>query len=105
MGKVLHLTDENWSHGSYHRIHYKKDMLYTFFQYVDIHFIWNVGMGTFSLQDRLAEELLSREWISRDQFACYHQAALAFLSQMEAYDTWPIEDIYGRIRQIRKERG
>ena len=103
MGKVLHLTDENWSYGSYHRIHYKKDMLYTFFQYVDIHFIWNVGMGTFSLQDRLAEELLSREWISRDRFACYHQAALAFLSQMEAYDTWPIEDLYGRIRQIRRE--
>ena len=61
MDKKLRITDDNWTYGSYHRIHYKKDMLYTFFQYVDIHFVWNVGMGTFSLQDRLVERLLGGE--------------------------------------------
>ena len=36
MDKVkLHLTDKNWSYGSYKRKDYKKPMIYTFHQYKD----------------------------------------------------------------------
>ena len=103
MDKKLRITDENWIYGSYHRIHYKKDMLYTFFQYVDIHFVWNVGMGTFSLQDRLVERLQKKGLISGAQVCQYQESALKFLSQMAGYDEWPIEDIYGKVRRIRRD--
>lgn len=103
MDKKLRIIDDHWTYGSYHRIHYKKDMLYTFFQYVDIHFVWNVGMGSFSLQDRLVERLRAKGLISEETACRYHETALQFLSQMADYDPWPIEDIYGQIRQIRRK--
>lgn len=102
MDKKLRITDDNWTYGSYHRIHYKKDMLYTFFQYVDIHFTWNVGMGTYSLQDHLVDRLRKKGLISDAQAHSYHETALQFLSQMSAYDEWPIENIYGQVRRIRR---
>ena len=103
MDKKLRIIDDHWTYGSYHRIHYKKDMLYTFFQYVDIHFVWNVGMGSFSLLDRLVERLRAKGLIAEETACRYHEIALQFLSQMADYDPWPIEDIYGQIRQIRRK--
>ncbi len=103
MDKKLRITDDNWTYGSYHRIHYKKDMLYTFFQYVDIHFIWNVGMGTFTLQDRLVDRLREKGLISEGTAHRYQEAALQFLSRMSEYDEWPIEQIYGQVCRIRRD--
>lgn len=103
MDKKLRIIDDSWTYGSYHRIHYKKDMLYTFFQYVDIHFTWNVGMGTFSLRDHLMDRLRKKGLISDAQVDRYHETALQFLSQMSAYDEWPIEDVYEQVRRIRRD--
>ncbi len=103
MEKKLHLGDENYTYGSYHRIHYKKDMVYTFFQYVDFQAIYNVGMGTFTLKDRLAERLSARGWITGDQLRGYYGAILRFMAGMETFDLWPMEDIYKQICRIRRD--
>ena len=103
MEKMLKLTDDNWSYGNYHRIGYKRDMLYTFFQYVDFQAIYNVGMGTFTLKDRLAERLAANDLISAETLRGYYGMILRFMAQMQTFDTWPIEQIYGQIRQIRRQ--
>ena len=103
MDKILKLTDDNWSYGSYHRIGYKRDMLYTFFQYVDLQVSYNVGMGTFTLKDRLAERLLAGGKVTPEMMRNYYGGLLQFMAQMQTFDTWPIEQIYGQIRRIRRQ--
>ena len=55
MKKKLDLTDSTWFYGSYPRVNYKKDMLYTFYQYKDFQAVYN--MGHFDIQDNLVNQM------------------------------------------------
>ena len=101
MKKKLDLTDSTWFYGSYPRVNYKKDMLYTFYQYKDFQAVYN--MGHFDIQDNLVNQMDLDGLVAPELKKEYLRQVYRFMEQMERYDTWPVEKIYGRIHQTRKQ--
>ncbi len=101
MKKKLHITDSMWRYGSYPRIDYKKDMLYTFYQYKDFQVIYN--MGHFDIQDYLVNQMDLDGLVAPELKKEYLRQVYRSIEQIERYDTWPIEKIYGKIHQTRKQ--
>lgn len=101
MKKRTLITDSMWRYGSYPRITYKKDMLYTFYQYKDFQAVYN--MGRFDIQDHLVDQMDLDGLVSPELKKEYLRQVYRFIEQMERYDTWPIEKIYGKIHQTRKQ--
>lgn len=101
MKKNLEITDNMWSYGSYPRVDYKKDMLYTFYQYKDFQAIYN--MGRFDIHDKLVEQMDQDGLVALELKKEYFRQVYHFIEQMERYDTWPVEKIYGEIHRIRKQ--
>lgn len=101
MKKKLEITDNTWFYGSYPRKNYKKDMLYTFYQYKDFQAIYN--MGRFDIHDSLAEQMYQDGLLAPELKKEYLRQACRFIEQMERYDSWPVETIYGQIHQLRKQ--
>lgn len=101
MEQRLTLTDASWTYGSYPRIEYKKDMLYTFFRYRDFEAVYN--RGSFSVTDRLAERLATAGLILVQQKAAYDERITAFVMRIQQCDQWPVEKIYGEVLRLRRE--
>lgn len=101
MRKKLEITDSTWSYGIYPRKDYKKDMLYTFYQYKDFQAVYN--MGRFDIQDALVDQMYQDGLVALELEKEYMHQVYCFIEQMERYDSWPIEKIYGKIHQIRKQ--
>lgn len=99
--RKLKLTDEAWSYGSYPRGEYKKDTIYTFYQYKD--FLAVYAMGRFLAHDSLVCELLSEGIVTPEEEKEYNSRLLDFVKDYEKYDPWPIERIYGEVHRLRRE--
>lgn len=100
MESRVKLTDDAWVYGSYPRITYKKDTIYTFYLYRDVQAVYN--MGRFHICDGLMERLFQEGLISDGEKAEFDRKIYRFIAQVERYDDWPIEKIYGEIQRIRK---
>lgn len=98
---ALRLTGPGRLPGCYPRGAYRQDMLYTFYQYKDIYVVWE--RGQYRIRDGLAEQMEADGLITKESRRQYEQRVHAFVSQPAQYDSWPVEQIYGTIHEIRRQ--
>lgn len=103
MDKVkLHLTDKNWSYGSYKRKDYKKPMIYTFHQYKDFSVLYNLSLGKTTVTDGIVEEMFRDGLISAGKKEEYENCILDMFTPMDKNDEPYIEELYEDVQRIRK---
>lgn len=111
MEKKLVLTDSSWSYGSYHRKkyknamvysaqQYKNDVAYSFLQYKD--FLWRRVRGAYFVTDTLIEAVRKQDMISAKKAEKYHGLLYDFFADIEKFDEWPLEKVYGSVQNLRR---
>lgn len=104
MDKVkLHLTDKNWSYGSYKRKDYKKPMIYTFHQYKDFSVLYNLSSGKTTITDGIVEEMFRDGLITANKKEEYEDRILEMFTPMDKNDEPFIEELYEEVQRIRKD--
>lgn len=104
MDKVkLHLTDKNWSYGSYKRKDYKKPMIYTFHQYKDFSVLYNLSSGKTTVTDGIVEEMFRDGLITADKKEEYENRIYNMFTPMDKNDEPFIEELYEDVQRIRKD--
>lgn len=100
MEKKLVLTDSDWSYGSYHRKKYKNDVAYSFLQYKD--FLWRRVRGAYFVTDTLMEAMRKQDIVSAEQTKEYNGLLYDFFADIEKFDEWPLEKVYGSVQNLRR---
>lgn len=101
MNNYLDIVDSRWSFGSYYRRRFLGDTLYTCFFYKDIELILDREHA--AVRDRFAEEMSRAHETGGEALERYYRQLGRFFDQMESYDQWTLEQIYGSVHSIRKQ--
>ena len=101
MNNYLDLVDCRWSFGSYYRRQFLDDTLYTCFFYKDLEFV--LDRSAVAVRDKLALELAEAGAVDKEVLEQYHNRVQRFLDQLECFDQWSLEQIYGAVHGIRKQ--
>ncbi len=101
MNNYLDLTDSRWSFGSYYRRQFLEDTLYTCCFYKDLEFV--LDRSSVAVRDKFARELACEGAVGVEVTENYHQRLQRFLDQLEFFDQWSLEQIYGAVHGIRKQ--
>lgn len=101
MNNYLDIVDSRWSFGSYYRRRFLRDTLYTCFLYKDIELVLDREHA--AVRDRFAEEMNREHETGGEALERYYRQLRRFFDQMESYDQWTLEQIYGSVHSIRKQ--
>ena len=101
MNNYLDIVDSRWSFGSYYRRRFLGDTLYTCFFYKDIELILDREHA--AVRDRFAEEMSRAHETGGEALERYYRQLGRLFDQMESYDQWTLEQIYGSVHSIRKQ--
>lgn len=101
MNNYLDIVDSRWSFGSYYRRQFLGDTLYTCFFYKDLELVLDRERA--AVKDRFAEKLLRENAVGAEAAEQYRRQLRRFFDQMESYDQWTLEQIYGSVHSIRKQ--
>lgn len=101
MNAYLELTDKRWRYGSYYRSHFLEDTLYTCCFYKDLQVV--MARGTVNVSDGLSRALLASGEVDEASYANYRTRLLRFFENLECYDQWSLEQLYGGVHGIRKQ--
>lgn len=101
MKKIRRFTDSDWRYGSYARKEYKKDMLYTFYQYKVFLAVYNMALKTVVVSDQLAEQMRQDGLIDTGTCQQYRKQAHDLFVPIDRHDEQSIEQIYDEIQQLR----
>lgn len=113
MNNYLDLVDSRWSFGSYYRRQFLGDTLYTCCFYKDLEFV--LDRSNVVVRDKFARELAGDGAANGENTAAgenavngevmenYRSRVQRFLDQLECFDQWSLEQIYGTVHGIRKQ--
>ncbi len=101
MNNYLDLVDSRWSFGSYYRRQFLDDTLYTCCFYKDLEFV--LDRAGVAVRDKFALELASEGAVAGGIMEHYQNRIQRFLDQLECFDQWSLEQIYGGVHGIRKQ--
>ena len=94
----LHLTDNNWTYGSYRRRDYKKAMIYTFHQYKNFSVVYNMSSGRVSVSDGFVNEMHDAGLVTHDLKTDYENHILSMFTPLDGNDLPYIEELYEQIQ-------
>ena len=98
MNNYLDIVDSRWSFGSYYRRRFLGDTLYTCFFYKDIELVLDREHA--AVRDRFAEEMNREHETGGEALERYYRQLRRFFDQMESYDQWTLEQIYGSVHSL-----
>lgn len=101
MNAYLELTDGRWRYGSYYRSHFLGDTLYTCCFYKDLQVV--MARGTVNVSDGLSKALWDSGEVDETSYANYRNRLQRFFENLECYDQWSLEQLYGGVHGIRKQ--